>query len=140
VPTGGDNLVVGNIELRLRSGFLPEQVQYAVFVDGGQGWNRGRSGTGINFRDIRVTPGVGARIFSPIGPVRMDVGYNPYAQPSGPAYYNPLLQSGLNTSGDVGLICVSPQNTLRVFISGVQGDVPRQVDKGDCPATYAPAR
>jgi outer membrane protein insertion porin family/translocation and assembly module TamA len=127
VPSGGDNVFVMNAELRMRSPAYPELVQYALFVDAGQVWNRGRAGTGVNFADIRVTPGIGLRVFSPVGPIRMDVGYNPYRRTSGPAYVT-------ETSGN--LICVSPGNTLEVRI--VNG-VSTQQD-GDCPATYTPKR
>lgn len=127
VPTGGDNVIVANVELRLRAPAYPELVQYALFVDAGQVWNRGRAGTGVNFAEIRVTPGVGLRVFTPVGPIRVDVGYNPYRRPAGPAYITDL-------SGN--LICVSPENTLRVRV--VSGENPRQIDEGDCPATYVP--
>jgi outer membrane protein insertion porin family len=127
VPTGGDNVIVANVELRRRAPAYPELVQYALFVDAGQVWNRGRAGTGVNFADIRVTPGVGLRLFTPVGPVRVDVGYNPYKRQAGPAYITDL-------SGN--LICVSPGNTLRVRV--VPGEAPRQVDDGDCPASYVP--
>ena len=127
VPTGGDNVIVANLELRRRAPAYPELVQYALFVDAGQVWNRGRAGTGVNFSDIRVTPGVGLRLFTPVGPVRIDVGYNAYKRPAGPAYITDL-------SGN--LICVSPGNTLRIRV--VPGESPRQVDDGDCPASYAP--
>jgi outer membrane protein insertion porin family len=128
VPTGGDNVIVANAEIRLRSPAYPELVQYALFVDAGQVWNRGRAGTGVNFADIRVTPGVGLRVFTPVGPLRVDVGYNPYRRPAGPAYITDL-------SGN--LICVSPGNTLRVRIAE-DGQPARQIDDGDCPASYAP--
>lgn len=129
VPTGGDNVVVANIELRLRSSQYPEILQYAVFLDAGQVWNKGRTGTGVNFRDIQFTPGVGLRVFTPVGPVRVDIGYNPYQRTLGPAY----ISEGL--SGN--LICVSPGNTLRVR-KAEPGITPYQVDEGDCPATYQP--
>jgi outer membrane protein insertion porin family/translocation and assembly module TamA len=128
VPTGGDNVIVANAELRLRSPAYPELVQYALFVDAGQVWNRGRAGTGVNFSDIRVTPGVGLRVFTPVGPLRIDVGYNAYRHPAGPAYITDL-------SGN--LICVSPTNTLRVRIAE-NGQPAKQIDEGDCPATYQP--
>ena len=128
VPTGGDNVIVANAELRLRSPAYPELVQYALFVDAGQVWNRGRAGTGVNFADIRVTPGVGLRVFTPVGPLRIDVGYNPYRRPVGPAYITDL-------SGN--LICVSPGNTLRVR-KAENGQPATQIDEGDCPATYEP--
>jgi hypothetical protein len=128
VPTGGDNVIVANAELRLRSPAYPELVQYALFVDAGQVWNRGRSGTGVDFADIRVTPGVGLRVFTPVGPLRVDVGYNPYHRPTGPAYVTEL-------SGN--LICVSPGNTLRVR-KAANGQPAVQIDEGDCPATFEP--
>jgi outer membrane protein insertion porin family/translocation and assembly module TamA len=126
VPSGGDNVVVANVELRMRSPAYPELVQYALFVDAGQVWNRGRAGTGVNFADIQFTPGIGLRVFTPIGPIRMDVGYNPYRRTAGPAYIT-------DPSGN--LICVSPGNTLQVSL--VPGSPPEQ-EQGDCPATYVP--
>jgi outer membrane protein insertion porin family/translocation and assembly module TamA len=143
VPTGGDNMVVANTELRLRSFFLPDLVQWAVFVDAGQVWNRGRRGTGIDFARFRVTPGIGARYFSLVGPIRVDVGYNPYARPAGAAYYNPLVEGGFQSTGDLRLICVSPNNSLRVRLGNPDPQnrtPPQQIDRGDCPATYPPAR
>ena len=128
VPTGGDNVIVANAELRLRAPAYPELVQYAFFVDAGQVWNRGRVGTGVSFADIRVTPGVGLRVFTPVGPIRVDVGYNPYRRPAGPAYITDLAGN---------LICVSPGNTLRVRVAE-DGQPARQIDEGDCPATYIP--
>lgn len=129
VPTGGDNVIVANAELRLRSSAYPELLQFAVFVDAGQVWNRGRAGTGVNFADVQFTPGVGLRVFTPVGPIRVDVGYNPYRRSPGPAYITD--QTGVN------LICVSPGNTLRVRVAE-PGIPARQVDEGDCPGTYAP--
>ena len=128
VPTGGDNVIVGNAELRLRAPAYPELVQYALFVDAGQVWNRGRAGTGVNFADIRFTPGVGLRVFTPVGPLRVDVGYNPYRRPAGPAYITDIAGN---------LICVSPGNTLRVRVAE-DGSPAKQIDEGDCPATYVP--
>ena len=115
------------LDLRLIAAY-PELVQFALFVDAGQVWNRGRAGTGVNFADIRVTPGVGLRVFTPVGPLRVDVGYNPYDRPAGPAYLT-------DRSGN--LICVSPENTLRVR-KAEGGQPARQIDEGDCPATYVP--
>ena len=111
----------------MRAPAYHELVQYALFVDAGQVWNRGRAGTGVNFAEIKVTPGIGLRVFTPVGPVRVDVGYNPYKRPEGPAYI---------TDRAGNLICVSPGNTLRVLVK--DGEPPRQIDEGDCPATYAP--
>ena len=43
VPVGGTSLIVANAELRFRSFFYPELVQFTTFVDGGDVWQRGRS-------------------------------------------------------------------------------------------------
>ncbi len=103
-PVGGNALLVSSAELRLRSPFLPDLLQWATFVDAGQVWNR--SDKPVNLSEIRVTPGVGLRLLTKIGPVRVDVGYNPYGLTSGQAYY--FARSSLNTP----LLCVSPHNTL----------------------------
>jgi len=137
VPSGGDNVVIANAELRLRSVFLPDLIQYALFVDAGEVWNRsGNSGSQVK---VKVTPGIGVRVFTPIGPVRVDIGYNPYPAPSGPAFF-----SASRAVGEVverALYCVSPANTLPV----VPGEplptggtaLPVQ-DRGQCPSTYVP--
>jgi outer membrane protein assembly factor BamA len=78
-------LLVTNLELRLRSPFLPEILQWTVFADAGDVWNRGQSGSFQNFR-LKVTPGVQLTALSPLGPVRLVVGYNPNSRPAGPIY------------------------------------------------------
>ncbi|HET9706883.1 MAG TPA: BamA/TamA family outer membrane protein [Gemmatimonadales bacterium] len=80
-PTGGNAVVVGNVELRVPSPILPERVQLAGFVDAGQVYIRQRDV--FSLRSMRVTPGVGVRIVTPLGPVRVDVAYNNYAPESG---------------------------------------------------------
>jgi outer membrane protein assembly factor BamA len=80
-PTGGNAVFVGNVELRVPSPILPERVQLAGFVDAGQVYIRQRDV--FSLRSMRVTPGVGVRIVTPLGPVRVDVAYNNYAPESG---------------------------------------------------------
>jgi outer membrane protein insertion porin family/translocation and assembly module TamA len=106
VPVGGNNLVVANLELRLRSPVLPDVLQFGVFVDAGDVWNRGGSSTFGGY-SIKITPGVQIAALTPIGPVRVVVGYNPYQQPAGPLYYESTSDAG-------ALPCVAPGNTLRV--------------------------
>jgi outer membrane protein assembly complex protein YaeT len=73
--TGGNMLAVANVELRVPSPILSSRVRLAAFVDAGGVWNRGgNERTAV----IRVTPGVGLRIATPLGPARLDVAYNPY--------------------------------------------------------------
>ena len=40
VPTGGNSLVVGNLEVQMPSPFLRQLLQWAVFTDAGSLWNR----------------------------------------------------------------------------------------------------
>ena len=49
-------LLVSNLELRLRSPFLADVLQWTLFTDAGDVWNRGQLGGFQNFR-IKVTPG-----------------------------------------------------------------------------------
>ena len=76
-PTGGNSLVVGNIELRFPSPVLAARMRLAAFVDAGMLWERGRPD--LAPAALRITPGVGIRIATPLGPARLDVAYNPYS-------------------------------------------------------------
>ena len=77
--TGGNTLVVGNIELRTPSPLLSSRLRLAAFVDAGGVWQRGSGNPAV----IRVTPGVGIRLGTPLGPARLDVAYNPYKLQAG---------------------------------------------------------
>ena len=82
--TGGNTLVLGNVELRVPSPFLRSRLRLAGFVDAGTVWERGGGpGTGPA---IRVTPGVGNRFVIPLAPARFDVAYNGYAVQPGRLY------------------------------------------------------
>jgi outer membrane protein assembly factor BamA len=80
-PVGGNMLGVGNVELRLPSPVFGRVFRWVMFVDAGVLWDRYE-----NTPNIRVTPGVGLRLVTPLGPVRLDVGYNGYAQQPGALY------------------------------------------------------
>jgi outer membrane protein assembly factor BamA len=83
-PTGGNTLIVGNVELRLPSPFLSDRVRWAAFIDAGGVWERGGSlGSGA---EIKFTPGIGLRLATPLGPARLDVAYNGYDLPRGALY------------------------------------------------------
>jgi outer membrane protein assembly complex protein YaeT len=136
VPTGGNALVVGNLELQMPSPFLSQLLQWAVFTDAGRLWNRGTTTTSQQLSEdgpkFKFTPGAGVRIASPFGAIRIDLGYNGYQTPAGAAYFN----ARLSASGSAPLYCVSPTNTLA--ITGLSSGTPTQA-AGVCPATFRSA-
>jgi outer membrane protein assembly complex protein YaeT len=73
--TGGNVLAVANVEVRVPSPVLRSRLRLAAFVDAGGVWQRGAADRAAV---IRVTPGVGLRVATPLGPARLDVAYNPY--------------------------------------------------------------
>ena len=139
VPVGGNSLIVANVELRFRSFLYPELIQYTAFVDGGSVWQRGRSlGTATpsasNFflKGLRWTPGVGVRVFTPVGPFQANVGYNPYPRPAGAIFFD----QAPNAQGFAPLYCVSPGNRIPA-VKLPNGEY-EQVSGSSCPATYTP--
>ena len=68
-PAGGNGLALVNLEYRFP---LFGPVDGAVFFDTGNVWADWRQ---IDFSDFRHGAGVGVRYVSPIGPVRLDVGF-----------------------------------------------------------------
>ena len=71
---GGAAVLEGNFELRVP--FFLDKMRAAAFVDFGQVWRDAQS---ANLKELVFTPGFGFRYFSAIGPVRIDIGYNPQA-------------------------------------------------------------
>lgn len=138
VPTGGNTLVVGNLELMWPSPLAPQLLQLAAFADAGRLWNRagalGGSARAADAPALLVTPGLGIRVASPFGAIRVDLGYNPYRLPEGAAYFNAREQGGV-----APLYCVSPGNGLRVTPATTAGAPPAQA-AGACPSTYRPVR
>jgi outer membrane protein assembly factor BamA len=92
-PTGGNSLLVANLELRFPSPVFRDRLRLAVFVDGGSVWQRQGTGPGSRIA-FRITPGVGFRFITPLGPVRVDAAYNGQALIPGPLYK-------VTTSGDL---------------------------------------
>lgn len=77
-PTGGRSLIEGSVEYRMP--FRPK-MEWAVFVDAARiGGNElaETDSTVIKLPGMfAITPGVGFRYKSPVGPVRIDLGFNP---------------------------------------------------------------
>ncbi|HYT99165.1 MAG TPA: outer membrane protein assembly factor, partial [Gemmatimonadales bacterium] len=84
-PIGGNSIVVMNAEVRLPTPLFPDRIRLALFVDAGQVWERG--GDPGTVTGVRVTPGVGLRFTTPLGPVRLDAAYNGYPAEPGPLYF-----------------------------------------------------
>jgi outer membrane protein insertion porin family/translocation and assembly module TamA len=80
--TGGTFMTVGNVEARFPMRLLGVQLFGALFVDAGMVTERSH----ISFGQMRVTPGAGLRMPSMLGPIRLDIGFNPYASQIGPLY------------------------------------------------------
>ena len=81
-PTGGTSLIEGSVEARFPTGV--RHLDAAVFVDGAivgnsafQALSDLRSVADFARGTSAITPGVGIRYNSPVGPIRVDLGYNP---------------------------------------------------------------
>ncbi len=91
-PVGSYAIALGNVELRLPAPVWPSRLRLAVFCDAGELWNQGAGG--LLPGDVKITPGIGLRLGTPLGPVRVDVAYNPYATQPGPLYVVTADSSG----------------------------------------------
>jgi outer membrane protein assembly factor BamA len=127
-PRGGTALGVANIELRRRFSVLSTPLQWVAFVDAGTLWER--SADRVRWRDVRVTPGIGLRIETPLGPFRLDAGYNPYTARSGRAYF--VEPAAVLAGGARRVLCASPGNRIDITNSS------ELADPAACPESYAP--
>ena len=110
--TGGIRLLEGGVELRFP--LIANVLQGATFVDLGQVWDQ-QSDAGLE--RLEVTPGLGIRYFSPIGPLRIDVGYNFRGEQE-----LPLLTAGLEPCDLQTGACLEVR-----MADGSSGPIPWQV-------------
>jgi outer membrane protein insertion porin family/translocation and assembly module TamA len=80
--TGGTFMAVSNAEARFPMRIFGVLLFGATFIDAGMITER----RDASLSDLRITPGVGVRMPSMLGPIRLDVGFNPYASKAGPLY------------------------------------------------------
>jgi len=107
VPVGGNTLFVMNVDYRIRSILLPELLQFTLFTDVGSVWNRNTQANS-KFKAY-WTPGVGLRLFTPIGPIQVNAGYNPYPSVFGQALFTAGIGSAKAAQGFTNVYCaVSP--------------------------------
>ncbi len=132
-PVGGNAVFVFNLEARIRDPFFPNALQYVPFIDGGQVWSSIPNVNNFHLlRSVLVTPGLGFRISSPIGPIQISLGYNSHQNQPGPVYFASPVDPA---TGAAPLICVTPPGSPTVpFTISSNGTV----TQGKCPATYAP--
>jgi outer membrane protein assembly factor BamA len=132
IPVGGNLLLVVNAELRVRDPFFPALLEYVPFLDAGAVQQVGAHN--LTPSKLSYTPGLGVRVFSPIGPIQLNAGYNPYGGRPGTAYF----ASPVNTlTNKAPLICVTApgEETVPVVFTGGQ----LKQDVAACPSTFRPA-
>jgi outer membrane protein assembly complex protein YaeT len=132
IPVGGNLLLVINAELRLRDPFFPALLEYVPFLDAGAVQQVGAHN--LTPSKLSYTPGLGVRVFSPIGPIQLNAGYNPYGGRPGTAYF----ASPVNTvTNKAPLICVTApgEGVVPVVLKG--GALQQNV--AACPSTFRPA-
>jgi outer membrane protein assembly factor BamA len=102
-PLGGTSLLEGSVEYRFPLPFI-KNLGGAVFVDGAAVGERvfdPLAGGITSLRDLvsgtgAITPGFGIRYYSPVGPIRVDLGINP-SQSEDLAVVTELPVGGKNT-------------------------------------------
>ncbi|MEO7085271.1 MAG: BamA/TamA family outer membrane protein [Gemmatimonadaceae bacterium] len=133
IPLGGNSQFVFSAELRIRDPFFPDLFEYVPFIDGGQVWTQTERRS-LNLERPSVTPGLGLRIFSPVGPIQANVGYNPYRLRGGPAYFaTPVDQN----STLAPLVCVTAPGVTPLPVHVVNGQL--QQDIAACP-NFVPSK
>ncbi len=91
-PIGSYAMGLANLELRFPSPVWGSRLRIAAFVDSGELWDQ--TAGGLLPAGLRITPGLGVRLGTPMGPLRLDVAYNDYPRQQGPLYLvNPPTSS-----------------------------------------------
>jgi outer membrane protein insertion porin family/translocation and assembly module TamA len=134
-PAGGNSLFVVNTELRIRDPFIPELLEYVPFIDAGQVWTREPGSKQLNTQRAEITPGLGIRVLSPVGPIQLNVGYNPSKPRPGPAYFAAPVDP---ISGQAPLLCVTAFGEPPIPNKIVNGQI--EPSTAICPATFVPSR
>lgn len=129
-PEGGTGSLVGNLEYRRRFGWPSRDLQWVAFLDAGTVWATGVAAFAL--QEVRATPGLGVRLDTPLGPFRVDIGYNPRRAAAGKAFLFDNLQRTSDGAVVPYVICVSPGQELtfeeQLAIGGF-----------GCPRTFTPA-
>jgi outer membrane protein assembly factor BamA len=112
-PMGGTSLLEGSIEFRMP---VSRKTEWAFFIDAGVVGGSELHSLGDITKLVRgaaaITPGVGFRYRSPVGPIRIDVGYNPRV-----ADDLDVVTTAPDSLGRQKLVTLS---TRRRYVSGAQ--------------------
>ncbi len=129
-PEGGTGTLVGNLEYRRRFGWPSRDLQWVAFLDAGTVWATGIAAFSVT--EVRATPGLGVRLDTPLGPFRVDIGYNPRRADPGKAFLFDNLQTSASGAATPNVICVSP---------GQQLTFDEQLEAGGfaCPRNFTPS-
>jgi outer membrane protein assembly factor BamA len=92
-PTGGTGLLVANAEIRFPAPFASDILNMVLFADAGTVTSD--APVGGSFNKVRITPGFGFRLRTPVGPLRADIGYNPYLPLTAPLFLPDTMTGGL---------------------------------------------
>lgn len=118
-PSGGSALVEGGVEFRFP--MFMRQLTGAAFVDGailGQGSLRASRSSAA------ITPGAGIRYYTPVGPIRLDVGYNPRLSES-----LPVVTQAWDTSSGTPRLRIVELGSRRTFPTPRPMSVGRFIDQ-----------
>jgi outer membrane protein insertion porin family len=110
-PVGGDVLVEGTVEFRFP---LFEGFSAATFVDAG--YVAQHTSPNIQKSKAAVTPGVGVRYQSPVGPIRVDVGINPITTET-----LPVITEATDSTGKTTLVRLDNQRSYSPVKPGLRG-------------------
>lgn len=83
-PVGGSQLILANAEFRFPLPGFGGRLSGAMFVDAGRLIER--DDQLLDLDRFRVTPGIGIRLMSPLGPIRLDIAYDASNPLQGPLY------------------------------------------------------
>jgi outer membrane protein insertion porin family/translocation and assembly module TamA len=104
-PVGGTRLLEGSVELRFP---IWKNLGGAAFIDGAlvgeSSFSEITEATGA------VTPGIGVRYYSPVGPIRVDLGFNPFIEDTLPV----LTEVRPNNGGPGEIVAVQTADRIPV--------------------------
>lgn len=102
-PSGGEVLLEGNVEMRFPLPLGAGKLRGAAFLDIGQVWASALLFEPADLGELAATPGVGLRYLSPVGPIRVDAGFNLQGPRSLPVLTTRVVECDRGTPGCVAL-------------------------------------